>query len=73
MAKESDTKTVIDDAGLRYRSKVPGSMFAPTGAFGAGTMSCFLCGVHRPRTALKSRKLLGRSHFVCDPSCKSSS
>jgi hypothetical protein len=33
-------------------------------------MSCFLCGVHRPRAMLKMRKLLGRSQTVCDPSCK---
>lgn len=69
MAKD-DVKTSIEADGLRYRSKAPGSPFAPVGAFGGSTMSCFLCGKHRPRGLLKSRKLLGRSQFVCAPSCK---
>jgi hypothetical protein len=33
-------------------------------------MSCFLCGKHRPRAMLKSKKLLGKSQPVCSPSCK---
>lgn len=69
MAK-ADTKTSIDSDGLRYRSKTPGSPFTAAGAFGAATMSCFLCGKHRPRSLLKSRRLLGKAQFVCSPSCK---
>jgi hypothetical protein len=69
MAKD-EVKTRIEPDGLRYKSKAPGSPFAPAGAFGGSTMSCFLCGVHRPRAMLKMRKLLGRSQTVCDPSCK---
>ena len=69
MSKEV-IKTSIDADGLRYRKKAPGSPFASTGAFGAATMSCFLCGKHRPRSALKSRRLLGKAQFVCSPSCK---
>ncbi len=69
MAK-ADTKTAIDADGLRYRSKTPGSPFTAAGAFGAATMSCFLCGKHRPRSALKSRRLLGKAQFVCSPTCK---
>ncbi|MBI5258643.1 MAG: hypothetical protein HY855_19215 [Burkholderiales bacterium] len=69
MAK-ADTKTSIDSDGLRYRSKTPGSPFTAAGAFGAATMSCFLCGKHRPRSALKSRRLLGKAQFVCSPNCK---
>ena len=68
MAKD-DIKTAIDDDGLRYRSKAPGSPFVAAGNFSAATMSCFLCGKHRPRTSLKSRKLLGKTQFVCDPGC----
>jgi len=67
---KADTKTSIDADGLRYRSKTPGSPFTAAGAFGAATMSCFLCGKHRPRSALKSRRLLGKAQFVCAPSCK---
>ncbi len=33
-------------------------------------MSCFLCGKHRPRAQLKTRKLLGRAQSVCAPNCK---
>lgn len=69
LAKD-DPKTAIDAGGLRYRSKVAGSPFSATGAFGAATMSCFLCGKHRPRAQLKSRKLLGKAQAVCSPSCK---
>ncbi len=69
MTKEV-VKTTIDADGLRYRKKAPGSPFASTGAFGAATMSCFLCGKHRARTSMKSRKLLGKTQFVCAPSCK---
>jgi len=69
VAKDS-TKTTIEADGLRYRSKAPGSPFAATSSFGAATMSCFLCGKHRPRAMLKSKKLLGKSQPVCAPSCK---
>ena len=69
VAKDS-TKTTIEADGLRYRSKAPGSPFAATSSFGAATMSCFLCGKHRPRAMLKYKKLLGKSQPVCSPSCK---
>lgn len=64
------TKTQVANDGLRYRSKVNGSPFISSGSFGAATMSCFLCGKHRPRSQLKARKLLGQMQFVCSPSCK---
>jgi hypothetical protein len=69
MAKDA-VKTSIDADGLRYRSKATGSPFSSAGVFSAATMSCFLCGKHRARSALKSRKLLGKTQFVCAPSCK---
>jgi len=69
MAKD-DVKTTIEADGLRYRAKAPGSPLASTGVFSAATMSCFLCGKHRPRTSLKSRRLLGKAQFVCSPTCK---
>ena len=69
MAK-ADTKTKIVADGLRYKSKVSGSPFTAATSFGAATMSCFLCGKHRPRAQLKTRKLLGRAQSVCAPSCK---
>jgi len=63
-------KTTIDANGLRYRSKASGSPFASVGAFSAASMSCFLCGKHRQRASLKARKLLGKTQFVCAPTCK---
>lgn len=69
MAKDA-VKTTIEANGLRYRSKASGSPFASTGVFSAATMSCFLCGKHRTRTSLKSRRFLGKTQFVCAPSCK---
>lgn len=71
MAKD-DVKTAIDQDGLRYRNKPTGSPFTAAGNFSAATMSCFLCGKHRPRANLKSRKLLGKTQFVCAPSCGTS-
>ena len=51
-------------------SKVSGSPFKATTTFGAATMSCFLCGKHRPRSMMKTRKVLGKAQAVCAPSCK---
>lgn len=68
MSKDS-VKTSIDADGLRYRSKAPGSPFGSAGTYSSATMSCFLCGKHRARSQLKTKKLLGRSQVVCSPSC----
>jgi hypothetical protein len=68
MAKPA-AKTKISEEGLRYTSKVAGSPFVSGASFGAATMSCFLCGKHRPRSAMKSRKLFGKSQAVCAPAC----
>lgn len=65
-----DTKTAVVADGLRYKSKVAGSPFKAAESFGGATMSCFMCGKHRPRSMLKSRKLLGKAQQVCAPSCK---
>jgi hypothetical protein len=56
--------------GLRYKSKVSGSPFQAASSFGAATMSCFLCGKHRARSLMGTRKVLGKSQAVCSPSCK---
>jgi len=66
-----DTKTTVLADGLRYKSKVSGSPFATATYFGASTMSCFLCGKHRPRAQMMTRKMLGKNQAVCSPSCKS--
>ena len=69
MAK-ADTKTKMLADGLRYKSKVSGSPFTAATSFGAATMSCFLCGKHRARSQMVTRKILGKSQAVCAPSCK---
>ncbi|WP_338416720.1 hypothetical protein [uncultured Sphaerotilus sp.] len=70
MLDDDDEKTVIDSKGLRYKSKSAGSPFGGKGAFVGGTMSCLLCGKHRPQAMLKSKQVLGRPQKVCAPSCK---
>lgn len=66
------TKSSILEDGLRYKAKSAGSPFGVAGAYGGNaTMSCFLCGKHRPRTDLMSKRLLGKSHVVCSPKCGS--
>src|SRR5660397_63069 len=66
----ADAKTAVLADGLRYKSKVSGSPFAATTSFGAATMSCFMCGKHRARSMMGTRKVLGKSQAVCSPSCK---
>lgn len=64
------TKTTILDDGLRYKSKVGGSPFNETVHFNTSTMSCFLCGKHRIRSLMATRKFIGKPQAVCSPSCK---
>ena len=66
----ADAKTAVLADGLRYKSKVSGSPFAATTSFGAATMSCCMCGKHRARSLMGTRKVLGKSQAVCSPSCK---
>lgn len=68
---KDDSKSTMDADGLRYLQKPAGSPFARGGTtFLMATMSCFLCGKHRPRPSLKTRTLLGKVQNVCAPSCK---
>jgi hypothetical protein len=69
MAK-SEAKTSLLAGGLRYKSKASGSPFKATSSFGGTTMSCFICGKHRARSLMKSRKVLGKAQAVCSPSCR---
>jgi hypothetical protein len=59
--KKIATKTKILEDGLHYQSKVSGSPFNVALGFGAATMSCFLCGKHRVRTNMATRKFIGKS------------
>lgn len=60
----------MDASGLRYIRKAHGTPFSERQGDSSRTMSCFLCGQHRPRGLLQSRKLVGRTHCVCAPSCR---
>jgi hypothetical protein len=59
-------KTKIRASGLRYESKSTGTEFP--GPF-AGTMSCFVCGKHVPRSQLISFRLAGNHHLRCRAGC----
>lgn len=69
MSDRRYTHTEITADGLRYKSRVSGSMFSPIPSAGAAMLSCFLCGKHRSRAHLQFRKLIGRHTAVCAPSC----
>ena len=56
--------------GLRYTSRKAGSIFNQPSHAGAAVLSCFLCGKHRGRSNLKTRKMFGSNQAVCAPSCK---
>jgi hypothetical protein len=68
MSKPASKTKILDD-GLRYQSKVGGSPFQQVLNFNHSTMSCFLCGTHRVRTTMQTRKYLCKQQAVCAPSC----
>jgi hypothetical protein len=59
----------INADGLTYRRKPSGSPFSGGAGLCGQAMSCFLCGRHRPRALLTSRRLLGKTHQVCAGGC----
>lgn len=69
MAK-TEVKTTVEADGLRYKAKASGSPFRASASFSGATMSCFMCGKHRVRSQLRTRRLFGKAQTVCAPSCK---
>ena len=61
MSREEVTKIATD--GLRYKSKKGGTPFGGSSAM--GTMSCYKCGLHKPRSLGTFKRLLNQSMFVC--------
>ena len=61
MSRDATTKIAKD--GLRYKSKEGGSPYGPGGSI--GTMSCYKCGLHKPRALGTFKRLLGQSMFIC--------
>ena len=60
-----DAKTQISSDGLRYKSRIGGSPFGERGQTGA-TMSCFKCGLHKPRAHGSYKRLAGSLMFACN-------
>ena len=61
------SNTQLSQDGLRYVKKTPGSIITTPRA--EAMMSCFKCGKFAFRTAMTSRRLLGKNHLVCAPKC----
>lgn len=61
MSKDQESK--IASNGLRYKSKEGGSPFKDSASM--GTISCYKCGLHKPRALGSFRRLLNQSMFVC--------
>jgi hypothetical protein len=58
----NEPATVKQD-GLRYKAKPSGTPFKSS-ALGS-SMSCLLCGQHKPRTDGTCRKIFNARQFVC--------
>jgi hypothetical protein len=58
-----DESTKIASNGLRYKSKESGSPFGGSGSM--GTMSCYKCGLHKPRALGSFKKLAAQKMFCC--------
>ena len=58
-----DETTKINSDGLRYKSKEGGSPFGGSNAM--ATMSCYKCGLHKPRALGTFKRLLNQSMFMC--------
>ena len=61
---DQNETTVIAKDGLRYKSKSSGSPFGAQGS-NMGTMSCYKCGLHKPRALGTFKRLLNQSMFMC--------
>lgn len=62
--------SVVKDDGLRCKSKQSGSPFSNASSFSNSAMSCFMCGKHRSRAYMITKRIFGKSQMVCTPSCK---
>lgn len=67
MAYYTDNQTTrIRPGGLRYECKTGGSSFIGTAS---SSISCLLCGHHRPRAQLRSFRLAGALQYRCKDGC----
>lgn len=61
MSKEQESKIAKD--GLRYKTKEGGSPFQDSANM--SSISCYKCGLHKPRALGIFRRLLNQSMFMC--------
>jgi len=61
------SNTQLTQDGLRYVKKAPGTIITTPRA--ESMMSCFKCGKFAFRTAMTSKRFLGKNHLVCAPRC----
>jgi len=71
MTSIKSTKTVPASGGLRYKSKPSGSAFACASGRVADQLSCFGCGLHKPRVEGLFKRLIGKNQFFCSDVCVS--
>lgn len=57
-------KNAVAENGLRFTSRENGSPFAGMGKIGE-TMSCMMCGYHKPRSQGAQRRFAGSLAFFC--------
>ncbi|MFM9991653.1 MAG: hypothetical protein ACKVOY_09485 [Burkholderiaceae bacterium] len=56
-------ETKIAANGLRYTSKEGGSPFQDSAC--GSTLSCYKCGLHKPRSLGEFKHILGQQRFKC--------
>jgi len=61
MSKDHESKIAED--GLRYKRKESGSPFPNIGSM--ATISCYKCGLHKPRALGTFKKLINQQMFMC--------
>jgi hypothetical protein len=61
MSNYQETKIAAD--GLHYKSKEGGSIFKDSS--NGMTISCYKCGLHKPRALGTFKKLINQQMFMC--------
>jgi hypothetical protein len=59
----TDPESKITEDGLRYKRKASGSPFPNIGS--RATISCYKCGLHKPRALGTFKKLINQQMFMC--------
>jgi len=59
----TDHESKIAEDGLRYKRKESGSPFPNIGSM--ATISCYKCGLHKPRALGTFKKLINQQMFMC--------